>query len=387
MTDVIENVQIKRIDSGRVEVSAAYGGRSLHYRLPASRFHPQALGDAIVLSVLAPAMRTGAAIRLPKEFPLSSRLASSLDGIQRIWMGWNASLKKVRIDASLYDPVPASKDVGLFFAGGVDSSYSLLSHLDEVNALILVFGFDFTMSEDEIMRSVERNGRFARGLGKELVSVETNHSRFVAALGVSRTFVFGAPLAAIGLLTGLKLCIIASSHSAANLRPEGSHPVLDYRFSNGVTEIMHDDVSVSRLDKTREVAMRPEFLDNLRVCWEAPNENCGACAKCLRTMTALRLLGASGPFPPLKDIRAVRAMAAHTEAEYVVSMLMAARARGEKEIARELAGGLRRQDWKEALRYLDQAVAGGWLRRLRRRIRDPEASLIKVDLRPDLDLR
>lgn len=332
-------------------------------------------------------MRAGSPIRLPDEVPVSSQLASNLDGIQRIWTSWNAGLKKVRLEASIYEPTPASDGVGLFYAGGVDSSYSLISHLDEVDVLVIAFGFDFMMSEDETGKSIERNGRFAQRLGKELAPVETNHSRFVFDLGVSRTFVFGATLACIGLLLGLRRCFIGSSHSAANMRPEGSHPVLDYRFSNGVTEIIHDDVSVSRLEKTWAVAMRPDFLDNLRVCWEVPNDNCGACPKCLRTMTALRLRGVGGPFPPLDDIRRIRTMAAHTEVEYVVSMLMAAHVNGDREITRELKKGLRRQDWKEALRYFDQAFLGGRLRRLRRRFVDAEANLVKVDLRPDLDIR
>jgi hypothetical protein len=276
--------------------------------------------------------------------------------------------------------------VSLFYAGGVDSSYSLISHIDEVDVLIVAFGFDFTMSEDQMAKSIERNGRFAHHLGKEFIPLETNHSRFVSSLGISRTFVFGATLACMGLLLGLRRCFIASSHSAAYMRPDGSHPLLDYRFSNGVTEFIHDDVSISRLEKTWAVATRPDFLRNLRVCWESPNENCGACFKCLRTMTALHLRGVSGPFPPLKDIRRVRTMAAHTEVEYVISMLMAAHHNGDHEIARELKKGLRRQDWKEALRYFDQALCGGRLRRLRRRFLDAEAHLVKVDLRPDLDV-
>jgi hypothetical protein len=232
---------------------------------------------------------------------------------------------------------------------------------------------------------MERNARFAKHLGKELIPVETNHSRFVFNLGVSRTFIFGATLAAIGLLLGLRRCYIASSHSAANAMPQGSHPALDHRFSNGATEVVHDDISVTRLEKTWAIAERPDFLDNLRVCWEFPNDNCGACPKCVRTMTALRLCGVEGPFPPMGDVRRIRDMAEHSEVEYVVSMLIAAHARGDAEVERELRKGLRRHDFNEALRYLDQAFTGGRLLRLRRS-RGAEAGLVKVNFRPDLDI-
>ena len=383
----IEQVQVSPIDRDRIELCAVCDGQSLHYRLPAKRFRREAVGDALVLSTLATAMRSGTPLRLPDDIPVSSRLAAELDGIQRVYMSWNAGLKRIELEAPSYEPSPASGSVGLFYAGGVDSSFSLLSHFDEVDLLIIAFGFDHTMSEAEVAASLERNGRFVERLGKEMVAVETNHSRFVSNLGVSRNFVFGATLASIALLLGPRRCYIASSHSTSNVMPDGSNPVLDGRFSNGVTEIVHDDVSVSRLDKTRAVAGRPHLLDNLRVCWELPNENCGACPKCVRTMTALRLCGASGPFPPLADLRRIGDMAARSEVEYIIGMLMAARATGDRAVERELRRGLRRHDWKEALRYLDQALFGGALRRARRRRRDSEIGLVKVDLRPDLDLR
>jgi len=380
----VEEIRLTPLDGNRVEVGALFGGHAVRYCVPASHLSRQAIGDALLASVLAPAMRTGTSIHLPDEVPVSSILASELDGIQRVLIGWNRDLKKVRLEARLYEPVSANGPVGLFFAGGVDSSYSLLSHFEEIDALVIVFGFDHSMSVQETRESIERNGRLAERLGKELVVVETNHSRFLADLGVSRTFVYAATLAAIAELLGLRRCYVASSHSCSHLRPNGSHFALDPRFSNGATEIIHDDISVSRLEKTRAVAAHLELLQNLRVCWEYPNHNCGECPKCLRTMTALWLCGAEGPFPPL-GVHRVREMASQSEIEYVMSMLLAARAQGHVEVERELRKGLRRHDWGETLRYLDHALTGGRLLRLRRS-RSAEANLVKVNLRPDIDL-
>ena len=361
-----------------------FAGQVVRYRVPASRLCGQAIGDALLASVLAPAMRAGSSIRLPDGVAVSSALAAQLDGIQRVLIGWNPELKNVQLQARLYEPAATAGPVGLFYAGGVDSSYSLLSHLEEIDALVIVFGFDHTMSDEEMRESLERNGRFAKRLGKELVPVETNHSRFLTDLGVSRTFVYAATLGAIAALLGLRRCYVASSHSSSHLRPNGSHIALDHRFSNGATEIIHDDISVSRLEKTWAVANHQELLQNLRVCWEFPNHNCGECPKCLRTMTALRLGGSEGPFPSL-GMRSVREMAAQSELEYVVSMLLAARAKGDVEVERELRKGLRRHDWAEALRHLDHALTGGRFLQ-RRRARATEAGLVKVNLRPDLDL-
>lgn len=370
--------------SDRVELSTSFAGSVVRYQLPARRLSRQAIGDALLASVLVPAMRMGSSIRLPDELAVSTVLAKEIEGIQRVLIGWNPSLKKVQLEARFYEPAPAAGPVGLFYAGGVDSSYSLLANLEKIDVLVIVFGFDHTMSEQEARESIERNGRFAERLGKELVVVETNHSRFLADLGVSRTFAYAATFAAIAELLGLRRCYIASSHSSSHMRPDGSHPALDYRFSNGATEIVHDDISVSRLEKTWAVAKHPELLQNLRVCWEFPSHNCGECPKCLRTMTALRLCDAKGPFPPF-DVRRVRDMAAQSEVEYVISMLMAAHTQGEVEIERELRKGLRRHDWGEMLRYLDHALTGGRFLRLRKS-RSPEADLVKVNLRPDIDL-
>ncbi|MGH8850565.1 MAG: hypothetical protein ACREYD_06195, partial [Casimicrobiaceae bacterium] len=383
----IDDVRISSIPDDRVEVTAMCDGRSLHYRIPASHFRPQAVGDALLISTLAPAMRAMSPLHLPSNVPVSSRLVEQLDGIQRIYAGWNAGLKQVRLDATLYEPMPSDGPAGLFYAGGVDSSYSLLTHLEDVDLLIIVFGFDHTLAEDEAAANLKRNSQFAQRFGKVLIPVETNHSRFVRELGVSRTFVHGATLASIALLLGLSRCFIASSHATGNVRPDGSHPLLDHRFSNGVTEIIHDDISVTRLQKTWTIAKHADVLANLRVCWEFPNENCGACPKCLRTMIALRLCGSNGPFPTLKDVGRIRAMAARSEVEYVVDLLMAAHAQGDAEAERELKKGLRIQDWKEALRFLDRALAGGALRGFRRWRRDTEIGLVKVELRPDLDLQ
>ena len=382
----IEDVRVDAIAGHRIEVAARCAGQPPAFRVPeASGVSRSAVGDALLLCALAPAMRAGAPLQFPEDLPVSSRLASNLDGIQRIWASWNPSLSPVRVDASLYEPAPSTGLVGLGYAGGIDSSYSLIAHFDEIEALLLVFGFDHTLSDTEMAASIERNGRFAQRVGKTLVPVETNHSRFLFALGVSRTLVYGATLASIGLLLGLRRCYLASGHSAAYPGPAGSHPVLDYRYSNGATDIVHDDTSVGRFEKTRVVAGRPEFLENVIVCWEHPNSNCGDCPKCLRTMTALRLCGTTGPFPPLGDLRRIREMASHSEAEYVLGMLLAARAAGDEAIARELARGLRARDRREALRYIDLGFLGGTVHRVRRRLRSRQNRPAEIEPRPDLD--
>ena len=110
----IEEIRVTPLDSNRVEVGALFGGHAVRYCVPASHLSRQAIGDALLASVLAPAMRMGTSIHLPDEVPVSSALASELDGIQRVLIGWNRDLKKVGLEARRYEPVSANGPVGLF---------------------------------------------------------------------------------------------------------------------------------------------------------------------------------------------------------------------------------------------------------------------------------
>jgi hypothetical protein len=374
----------QRMNGDRTTVSAVVGGLPLEFTVPAGRLHAQAIGDAFLLNAIVPSMRRGTTIRLPRDVPVSARLLGEIPGIQRMFRSWNARLAPVDVDAIACQPGPG-RDTGLFYAGGVDSSYSLLAHRDEVDALIAIFGFDMAMSEEDRAASHARHARFASDLGKEFIQVDSNVRTFVTQHGVRRSFVFGAILSSVALLLGLQRCYIASSHTTIAKKPDGSHPSLDKRFSNGTTTIVHDDDSVPRVEKTRAVAADPRFLANLVVCWDQPNANCGRCMKCVRTMTALRVLKAPpGPFPPLDDLQSVYAMARQADFDFLVELILAAHEAGDVDVLRELKRGQRRQDLLDAARHLIWGMTGRRIPRALRRHRNAQ-DVVKNDLRPDLD--
>ncbi len=73
----------------------------------------------------------------------------------------------------------------------------------------------------------------------------------------------------------------------------------------------------TRLEKLKALAVWPEALDNLKVCWEgqykfdtSPDQNCCVCDKCVRTMLAFRALGQEIPssFPGELTIDKVRGL-------------------------------------------------------------------------------
>jgi hypothetical protein len=87
---------------------------------------------------------------------------------------------------------------------------------------------------------------------------------------------------------------IASSCDLPNLQPFGSHPLIDPNYSSSDLRIRHDDITLSRFDKTKLLAEWDVALQRLRVC-NSPQPgsllNCGQCEKCVRTMLALVALG------------------------------------------------------------------------------------------------
>lgn len=376
----VHSVEIRET-GGRARISARVDNEQFWYELPQGRLTETAIGDALLLSTLPVAMFQGRTLSLPADAPVSNTLLVNVAQIQRIVHLWNARFRVVAIDASQREAAEGNGHA-LFFAGGVDSAYELLRHAQDIDTLICVHGFDFTMSEAETKESEARLGAVAAHYGKKLEIVTTDHSSFLARCGVSRLLGHGMTLGAIGSLMGYENCRIASSYTMYELGPWGSHPLLDPLFSNGGTTFIHGDNATPRFEKTAVIAEDNFLLNNLRVCWESHSENCGECSKCLRTMAALEILNKSGPFPPLKSSRAYRQCAAGTDVCWTTELVSAAEAAGKVDLALQLKQGLRLHDLKLAAKYLIQGVTGKRPGRFFRRDSTPEPE--KWNVRPDL---
>jgi len=198
-------------------------------------------------------------------------------------------------------PAPSVNDSSVFFSGGVDGMYSLLAHRDSLTNMVMVHGFDVPLDEREKFARAEASAReLAEVLGKRLIVVRTNLRNVWKPVRWELTY--GAALAFVGLALQQfhSKVLIGSSSSIANLRPWGSHPLLDPLWSTEAVQFVHDGLYVSRVEKTALVASHPEALKRLRVCWQdGAAFNCGRCEKCLRTMVVLQGFGklAGAPFP------------------------------------------------------------------------------------------
>ncbi len=250
--------------------------------------------EAQVAATLLPAMQSGKDLTV--DGPLDSTFAESLSTIQDIYVTWWPEPERIAIQAPRWEssPTPKTGRTAAFFTGGVDSFYTLLKHKEEVDVLVFVHGFDVDLDDTSLRQQVtEMLQEVGTGFDKEVIEVETNLRDFSDEhTGWPRYH--GAALAFSGLVLqpSVDCLLIPSGAPYDELRPWGSHPLLDPRWSTSNLQLIHDGCEASRLDKCRAVGQNDIASGMLRVCWRNPDGayNCGRCEKCFRTM--LQLLAA-----------------------------------------------------------------------------------------------
>jgi len=219
---------------------------------------------------------------------------------------------KSNVDLSKFTPVPhvknEAKRVGAFFTLGVDSFYTLMTNVDDIDDLIYVKGFEAKIKQPRLMEDILLNiQHVARYFGKNTVfwisDIRNSLDRHVDWY----TYGHGPALAAAALLredTYKKIYIPASyTRQDAGIKC-ASHPAIDPLWSTESLTFVHDG-PISRPDKLRRLSQSKVALDMLRVCYQGTSYNCGVCTKCVRTMLTLNLLGLRSCFgerPPLEHI-------------------------------------------------------------------------------------
>jgi hypothetical protein len=297
-------------------------------------------GDAALTAAILPAMRWGGTLQV--DAPVSPRLMANLDAVQEAFLANSRGFRPVQVQAGSAPGRAPSTDGGVacFFSGGVDSFYSVASHLDELTHLVFIHGFDIPLGERALRaRVAARLRQAAQELGLELIEVETDVRRFSDRFVDFPGEYFGALLASTAQLLSpmLRKAYIASSYGPGQGVFSGSTPEIDPLWSTEAVEIVHD-TQVLRLEKFAAIAEFPVALRHLRMCFEnrGGEYNCGRCRKCLMGMACLRLVGALGrceTFPATLDLDAL----AHTQAlpptPFLKEFLAAAEAAGDRPLA------------------------------------------------------
>ena len=209
--------------------------------------------------------------------------------------------KRVQVNAG-----ELSRRAAFFFTGGVDSLAALRvnrlnfprDHPGSIKDGIIVFGLEVEdrRAFDYVVAALSA---IASDAAVALIPVFTNVRLLNDDWVFWWTAHMGPALCAVAhaLSPRIRSAIIASDYDVPNLRPHGSHPLIEPNFSSFDLKIRYDGLALSRLEKIRLLADWDVALNNIRVCnkpefYQSGMLNCGECEKCVRTMLGLLAVGA-----------------------------------------------------------------------------------------------
>jgi hypothetical protein len=353
--------------------------------------------DAFLVGAATLAMRAG-----ERRLAVDGACPDLAEGIRTAiaWLNqWYPSTRSITVEAPNHKPRSFEDRVaGSLLSGGVDSLAVLASNRNRLavghpmrirNAVLVNWNVGTGRSDVlERYRFFEKLRQqlqiFAAGVDLQLVTV---YSNLMVLLDFPRghewgTITHGAAFAGVShaLSGGLHSMSIGSSYDIPNLKPWGSHPLLDSNFSSGYLRMVHDGVRLSRIEKVRLMAEWPEALAVVNVCIGPYNErmdrgNCGRCEKCIRTALALlalgkledaRTFGADMITPDsLGSIRVTKDVVASFWADLAVGLLE----NGHRELANVAATKVAEYERRKAIKGLDVRLTGGRLQKIVRLIR------------------
>lgn len=247
--------------------------------------------------------------------PADSELMESLDNARlamaKLWpdFEWNGRVTQ----ESEPELSPRSDKTLLLFSGGLDSTFSAFSLLDQKPTLLTVHGGrDLALSDSSAWKATsEVAERFAERYGLEHHAVQSNftsaltpalEARFEtlpvsywAAIqhGLGLTGVAAPVMAALGA----NRLIVSATHSTGHAGGWGSHPTLEGQLRWASASVSHFGYDHDRTAKVQGILRiareRGIETPHLIVCTRRKRDgNCLACAKCLRTMGSVLVAGA-----------------------------------------------------------------------------------------------
>jgi hypothetical protein len=285
-----------------------------------------------VLSMVLPfAWITGADVYVDE---LDRTFAESMNTLQHEYekMYPGAPFKTRLVADRLVDNKHAPNNTALVFSGGLDSTYSLFSHLDARPILIMILGtVDIPLSNVAFQRMLEREySDFAEREGLVLSFIRTNAIEILDMRRVDHLFWkfkgrlqggywngIGYSLGQIGQVAPLSVgrfshLLVAGALGRAKAYdertkaeyPDASYPSTDETIMWANICVRHD----ANIPRHQKASALKQFLDarelKLRSCSYAsdlhsqtqqsprlPALNCNQCPKCLRTIAELTLAG------------------------------------------------------------------------------------------------
>ena len=271
--------------------------------------------DAFVVGFLTTAMKLGADIYC--DAPITKRLYYQLTTYLIPSMATNMEIyHSISILAPLTDvPLPCEGAVGTGWTGGVDSMYTLMTHLHPqepgmklTHLLVANVGTLESDHNTELLRYIAEKTRsgIARELELSVVAVDSN-IQLLQDEPYLAVAAFRLPAAVLALqkLFGVFLHSGAYEFSYFAFVSENSayYELLPLScFETDRTAFYSTGSHVSRIQKLWELSEFRPARSYLHPCIYAHRDNCGKCGKCVRTMGALYALGTLDEFGQVFDV-------------------------------------------------------------------------------------
>lgn len=271
-----------------------------------AKYFVDEVSDAFIIAFLELAMEKDADIFY--ETPASEELVFNLERYLIPVIAFNIKeLYAISLYGDITNKAIESEGVvGTGFSGGVDSFFSVLSHIntrfkseDVTHVLLGVNGAAMSgISEklDQVWFEVEKE-RFSpvtKEMGLELVAVNSN----ISLLNEYKKYLLGGDTILTSSFVHILKKLFGRYYWASAVR---AHEMKFTKDDGNLMEIfvapllsmnglcfMVDGEQVSRIEKVEFIADNAIVQNNLDVCGEL--ENCGKCSKCLRTMGELYAL-------------------------------------------------------------------------------------------------
>lgn len=264
------------------------------------------VADAFVVGLLNFAMALG--FDIESEGPVSERLLYQIRNyfIPVMPVVRHKVYKSIKLSAVPYaGTIQTEGCVGTSASGGVDSYYSICKHLSEAetdyNLTHLLIANQFNIYGDEntvkeqFDRLIEYTEKIPNNYGLEFVKLYTNHHMFLFD-GFVQEYTLRICSYALALQKLFSVYYVSSGVSIKefgfeNHDSDGFDIFNLPLMSNNQVTFYSSGGEVGRTEKIRVISGDTFVQNNLKVCNDIEDKNCGICEKCLRTMLSLDILG------------------------------------------------------------------------------------------------
>ena len=268
--------------------------------------------NAFFLACALPAMRGGEK-RIKMEAEVCPILIEGVTVAIKCLIGWyngNRVLPNFEVGVAKDTQFKSPDRAGSFLSGGVDSLATLRhnrllysdTHPASFKDSFYIYGSaDIGVGNKDELDVYERGYRnleeVAAEVGLTIIPVYTN-VRDLALLFPLNFYVLeyhSCMLASVAqaFAERVNMVTINSAYDITNLKPFGTHPLLDLHYSSQHLRIRHGSAQISRKERVALIGDWQFGLDRIRTCLSNKDSllNCGKCWKCLMTQAELLAIG------------------------------------------------------------------------------------------------